>query len=57
MALSPSPGRRPGLHPALSTRQRFALLEEAGSVRQMSAPKEHPLDDQPADLNYASPIR
>jgi len=35
MALSPSQGRRPGLHPALSTRQGFALLEEAGSVRNL----------------------
>lgn len=35
MALSPSQGRPPGLHPALSTRQGFALLEEAGSVRNL----------------------
>ncbi|GAA1809641.1 hypothetical protein GCM10009713_19080 [Brevibacterium celere] len=35
MALSPSQGRRPGLHPALSTRQGFALLGEAGSVRNL----------------------
>lgn len=32
MASSPSQQRRPGLYPALSRRQRFALLEEAGSV-------------------------
>lgn len=35
MASSPSKGLRPGLHPALSTRQGFALLEEAGSVRNL----------------------
>lgn len=35
MASSPSQGRRPGLHPALSTRQGFALLEEAASVRNL----------------------
>lgn len=35
MALSPSKGRRPGPHPALSTREGFALLEEAGSVRNL----------------------
>ncbi|SMX74645.1 hypothetical protein BI49514_00947 [Brevibacterium iodinum ATCC 49514] len=35
MSSSPSQGRRPGLHPALSTRQGFALLEKAESVRNL----------------------
>lgn len=32
MASSTSEGNQPGLHPALSTRQGFALIEEAGAV-------------------------
>lgn len=35
MASNQSRGRRPGLHPALSARQGFALLEEAASVRNL----------------------
>ncbi|WP_431860752.1 hypothetical protein [Micrococcus terreus] len=35
MAPKPSQERQPGLHPALSTRQGFALLEEAVSVRNL----------------------
>ncbi|QGN34491.1 hypothetical protein [Microlunatus sp. Gsoil 973] len=35
MASTPLQGRRPGLHPALSMRQGFALIEEAGSVRNL----------------------
>ncbi len=35
MASSSSQERQPGLHPALSTRQERALIEEAGSVRNL----------------------
>lgn len=35
MASDSTSERNPGLHPALSTRQGFALLEEAGSVRNL----------------------
>lgn len=35
MAVSSSQGRQPSLHPALSPRQGFALLEEAESVRNL----------------------
>lgn len=35
MTSRPWQGRRPGLHPALSTRQGFALLEEVESVRNL----------------------
>lgn len=35
MASSPSQEHRPGLHPALSIRQGFALIEEARSVRNL----------------------